>query len=57
MVISAPGHLSSAGSELHNINAVSDTAFTPAPMGAFTSFTSQTYHTYQVSKPRFDRQH
>ena len=59
-VVSAPGHLSSAGSKLHNVNAVSDTAFTPAPttsMGAYTNFTSQTNHTYSVSKSWFDRRH
>jgi hypothetical protein len=59
-VVSAPGHLSSAGSELHNVNAVSDTAFMPAPttsMGAYTNFTSQTNHTYSVSKSWFDRRH
>ena len=60
LVVPAPGHISSAGSDLHNFNAVSDTAFTPAPttsMGAYTNFTSQTNHTYSVSKPWFDRQH
>ena len=60
LVVSAPGHLSFASLKLHNINVVSDTAFTPAPttsMGAFTNFTIQTNHTYPVSKPRFDCQH
>jgi hypothetical protein len=60
LLASAPGHLSSSGSGLHNFNAISDTAFTPAPttsMGALTNFTSQINHIYPVSKPRFDRQH
>ena len=51
LVVSAPGHLSSAGSELHNFNAVSETAFMPAPTtstGAFKNFTSQMNHTYLV---------
>jgi hypothetical protein len=46
LVVSAPEHLSSAGSELLNFNTVSDTAFTHAPtpsMGAFTNLTSQPY--------------
>ena len=58
LVVPALGHISSAGSDLHDFNAVSDTAFTPAPttwMGAYTNFTSQTNHTYSVSKPWFDR--
>ena len=60
LVVPAPGHFSSAGSDLHDFNAVSDTAFTPSPttsMGAFTNFTGQTNHTYSVSKPWFDRRH
>ena len=60
LVVPVPGHISSAGSDLHDFNAVGDTAFTPAPttsMGAFTNFTSQTNHTYSVSKLWFDRQH
>jgi hypothetical protein len=51
LVVSALGHLSRAGSKLHNVNAVSDTAFTPAPTtstGAFTNFTSQINYTYPV---------
>ena len=54
LAVPVPGHISSAGSDLHDFNAVGDTAFTPAPttsMGAFTNFTSQTNHTYSVSKP------
>jgi hypothetical protein len=57
LMVSAPGHLSSSSSELPHFNAVSDTAFTPAPttsMGAFTNLTSQPY---PVSRPRFDRRH
>jgi hypothetical protein len=57
LMVSAPGHLSSAGSQLPHFNAVGDTAFTPAPttsMGAFTNLTSQSY---PVSRPRFDRRH
>ncbi|KAF8481782.1 hypothetical protein DFH94DRAFT_681140 [Russula ochroleuca] len=49
LTISAPGHLSSAGSDLPNFNAVNDTAFTPAPttsMGRFTNSTTQTNYTY-----------
>jgi hypothetical protein len=60
LVVPAPGHIPSASLDLHNFNAVSDTAFTPAPttsMGAYTNFTSQTNHTYSVSKPWFDRRH
>jgi hypothetical protein len=59
LVVPAPGHISSAGSDLRNFNAVSDTAFTPAPtsMAGFTNFTSQPNHTYSVSKPWFDRRH
>ena len=60
LVVSAPGHVSSAGSELPIFNAVSDTAFTPAPttsMGAYTSLTNQTNHTFPVSKPLYDRRH
>ena len=60
LVVPAPGHISSAGSDLHDFNAVSDTAFTPAPttsMGGFTNFTSQPNHTYSVGKPWFDRRH
>ena len=60
LVVPAPGHIPSASSDLHNFNAVSDTAFTPAPttsMGAYTNFTSQTNHSYSVSKPWFDRRH
>ena len=58
LLASAPGHFSSAasGSELPNLNAVSDTAFTLASttsMGAFTNFASQINYTYPVSKPRF----
>jgi len=56
LMVSAPGNLS-AGSELSNFNAVSDTAFTPTPttlIGAFTNLTSQSD---PVSKPRFDRRH
>jgi hypothetical protein len=57
LMVSAPGNLSFAGSELPHFNAVSDTAFTPAPttsMGAFTNLTSQSY---PVSRPQFDRRH
>jgi hypothetical protein len=60
LMVSAPGYLSSAGSELPNFNDVSDAAFTPTPttsMGAFTNLTSQINHMYLVSKPRFDRRH
>ena len=59
LVVPAPGHISSAGSDLRNFNAVSDTAFMPAPtsMAGFTNFTSQPNHTYSVSKPWFDRRH
>jgi hypothetical protein len=57
LMVSAPGNLSSAGSELPHFNAVSDTAFKPAPttsMGAFTNLTSQLY---PASRPQFDRRH
>jgi hypothetical protein len=60
LMVSAPGYLSSAGSELPNFNAVSDAAFIPAPttsVGAFTNLTSQTDYMHPVSKPRFDRRH
>jgi hypothetical protein len=53
LVVSVPGHVSSAGSELPIFNAVSDTAFTPAPttsMGAYTNLTNQTNHTFPVSR-------
>ena len=53
LVVSAPGHLST-GSELHNLNAVNDTAFTPAltpSMGAYTNLTNQTNYNFSVSKP------
>ena len=55
-----PGHMSSAGSDLHNFDAGSDTAFKPTPttsMGAFTNLTSQTNHSYPVSEPWFDRRY
>ena len=60
LVVSAPGQVSSAGSELPIFSAVGDTAFTPAPthsMGAYTNLTNQTNHTCPVSKPQYDRRH
>ena len=60
LVVSAPGQVSSAGSELPIFNAVGDTAFTPAPthsMGAYTNLTNQTNYTCPVSKPQYDRRH
>ena len=60
LVVSAPGQVSSAGSELPIFNAVGDTAFTPAPtqsVGAYINSTNQTNYTFPVSKPLYNRRH
>jgi hypothetical protein len=60
LVVSAPGQVPPAGSELPIFNAVGDTAFTPAPTQsteAYTNLTNQTNYTFPVSKPLYDRRH